>query len=70
VAVAAHILTHEAVHLRGITDESRAECAALRLLPAVLRDRFGLKSASVRRQLVAFVTRQRPWLPVEYQRAC
>jgi len=27
--VAVHVLTHEAMHLRGITDEARAECAAV-----------------------------------------
>jgi len=27
--VAVHVLTHEAMHLRGITDEARTECAAV-----------------------------------------
>lgn len=27
--IAVHVLTHETMHMRGITDESRAECAAI-----------------------------------------
>ena len=69
-AVAAYIFTHEAMHQRGIADEGIADCRAVRLFPRVLCNRFGVRNATARRELVSYVRRQRPYLPAEYQSAC
>jgi hypothetical protein len=70
VGLSAYILTHESMHLRGIHDEGEADCRAIRVLPNVLRDRFGMKNATVRNRVLRYVRAQRPYLPYEYQAVC
>lgn len=67
-ALAVAVLTHELMHLRGITDEALAECLARKRILAVARD-LGLGDAAGA-QIAAY---QRdvlePQLPSQYQGA-
>jgi hypothetical protein len=38
-----HTLVHEALHVRGLSDERETECAAIRELPRWLRSQFGIR---------------------------
>lgn len=53
VGVSAHTLGHETWHLRGVYDEKVAECSALRALPDILRQHFGVKKPETFRTMVA-----------------
>lgn len=44
-------LTHESIHLRGVTDERVTECTALRELRAVARTHFGISREKAWRQV-------------------
>jgi hypothetical protein len=41
-AIAIHVLAHEAMHQRGITNEGEADCAALPLVPELAVRHFGI----------------------------
>lgn len=64
------LLVHEAIHLRGTTDESVTQCTALRDLPGVLTRRFGVKRAKTRRAIMAAAWRLHRSSPAEYRRLC
>ncbi len=53
VGVAAHTLSHEAVHLGGVFDERQAECGSLARLATTLRAQFGVKNPRAVREMVA-----------------
>ena len=56
LGVMALVLAHEAVHTRGVDDESVTDCTALRELPSVLRRWF-----AVRRQAALRVAMNAAW---------
>ena len=55
LAVAIHVLIHESIHLRGIHDETAAECGSVREAAKWARALFGVKRAATLRQVVAYV---------------
>jgi len=64
-------LVHEAQHAAGISNESEAECAALRKFAAVAIVFYGFKSRSDRlRLLVRQAWRAHDSLPLPYQDLC
>lgn len=69
-ATAAFGFVHEAIHMRGETDESVVDCAALRELPGVVTRRFGVKRAATRRAIMAAAWAAHRASPLEYRRLC
>jgi hypothetical protein len=66
--VAVHVLTHEAMHMSGLTDEARTECAALQ------RDRLtatllGADDAAARDLVGRYLAQVYPSMPDEYRSA-
>lgn len=52
VGVAAHTLSHEALHVAGVLDEREAECISLARLAETLRVHFGVKNPVAVREMV------------------
>ena len=50
-----HTLIHESLHLRGIDDETAAECGSVREAAKWARTLFGVKRPATLRQVVAYV---------------
>lgn len=46
LGAALEVVTHESLHMRGETDEGRAECEAIRTLPAYLVAKWGFRKNS------------------------
>lgn len=55
LAVGIRVLIHESIHLRGIHDETTAECGSVREARRWARDLFGVKRAAALRQVVTYV---------------
>lgn len=55
VSAGIHVLIHESIHLRGIHDETAAECGTVREARRWARELFGVKRPVTLRQVVAFV---------------
>lgn len=65
------ILTHEAIHLRGSSDEGQTECAAIRTLPAFLVARWGFrKNSPAFREVMRGARLYHDQLPAEYRSDC
>lgn len=64
--IAVHVLTHESMHMAGIADEGRAECAALQRdhLTATL---FGAPDEAARDLARRYLREVYPRLPAEYR---
>lgn len=63
-------LAHEAQHVRGIIDEGEAECRAVRHLPTLLRQWFGIRRAvTLKRVMTAAMSNHRA-KPAEYRAVC
>lgn len=70
LATSVFLLVHESMHLRGITDESAADCTALKLLPTVLRKNFGVKKAATMKTMMAAAWAAHRASSAEYKRLC
>lgn len=55
LAVGIHVLIHESIHLRGVHDETPAECGAVREAGKWARTLFGVKREATLRQVVTYV---------------
>lgn len=65
-AVAVHVLTHEAMHLRGLLDETAAECAAVQRDAAAAR-LLGAPDAQARRAARTYWLVVYPTMPEPYR---
>ena len=63
-------LVHEANHVRGVIDESDADCAALRQMPAVLKRWFGIKRAKTLRAVMNAAWADHRAAPAVYRTSC
>lgn len=66
--VAVHILTHEAMHMRGILNESEAECAAVQR-DASTATLLGASAQDARRLALRYYRVRYPDLPDDYRSA-
>ena len=64
--VAVHVLSHEAMHMKGITDEARAECAALQRDHRTAR-LFGATDDEARDLVRRYLLAVYPRLPEDYR---
>lgn len=69
-ASAALVLTHEATHLRGETDEGATDCAALAKLPAVIRRFFPPGRRTTVADLMLYARDAHSRKPAAYQGDC
>lgn len=63
-------LVHETMHLRGISNEHAADCAALAELPRVLRIHFRVKSARLLSLAMRSAKAEHDSAPAAYTGAC
>jgi hypothetical protein len=63
---AVHILSHESMHMAGITSESAAECAAVQR-DMHLAELLGATPADARGLAVSYWTSQYPHMPADYR---
>jgi hypothetical protein len=64
------VLTHEAVHLRGLSDEGTVDCDATHEMVAVAQRFFGIRSRATMHELMADVARYRQLEPAVYRTVC
>lgn len=64
--IAVHVLTHETMHMRGITDEAQAECAAIQRDAAMARV-LGASAPDARVLAVRYWMDDYPRMPDEYR---
>lgn len=64
------VLAHEAEHLRGISDESEADCSALRAMPTMIRRFFKPRVGFMVHDLMAYAWDLHDRRPPAYTRLC
>jgi hypothetical protein len=64
--VAVHVLTHESMHMRGILDEARAECAAVQR-DELTAEQLGATPDEARALAVRYWLTVYPWMPDAYK---
>lgn len=65
------VLTHESLHMRGISDEGATECAAYRALPSFLLAKWGfLKNGPRYLEVLRGARNYHQALPAEYHTVC
>src|SRR3954447_3958080 len=64
--IAVHVLTHESMHMRGLTDEAQAECAAMQR-DATTATLLGADAASAAALARRYWTSMYPRLPDDYR---
>ena len=64
--IAVHVLTHESMHMRGLTDEAQAECAAVQR-DAMTARLLGADPAAARALAVRYWTQMYPQMPDGYR---
>lgn len=69
-AEAIDALVHEAVHLRGVTDEGQTECTAVHNVPRVAVKFFRIKPGKQLRALMSDVWGAYSGKPLAYQSVC
>jgi hypothetical protein len=65
---AVHVLSHESMHMAGITSEATAECAAMQR-DARLAELLGASSVAAQALAVSYWTTQYPHMPDDYRSA-
>lgn len=70
IGVAAEILTHESIHMRGEADEGVTDCDAMHEVPGVAVRFFGIKAGKQLRALMAALWTWHRTLAPQYQSIC
>ena len=65
--VAVHTLTHEAIHMSGVTSESETECLAVQRDPA-MAEALGASPEGARRLALLYWTAVYPRMPANYRK--
>ena len=71
LGAALDVVTHESLHMRGLTDEGVTECDAIHTLPSFLVARWGFRKGSPAYTRVLYgATNFHKRLPPQYQTVC